>query len=271
MRTRRARNCINSFPINRSQLIGVRVVEAQNWSARGVQRRGLMLVLSSPSGAGKSTLCRRLLEAEPDRLRMSVSYTSRPPRTGERAGIDYHFVSPKQFEHHVQAGEFLEHAMVLGHRYGTPRRQVDEALAQGLDVLFDVDWQGARNLAKALEGSRRVGSSGAGSSGERSACSQNGVSDLARVFVLPPSGSALAERLRTRATDSPTTIATRLRMATQDLSHFHEYDYILLNDDFEHTLAQLGAILHAERCRRHRLRQLKNFVAQLRQESETAS
>ena len=203
-----------------------------------IARRGLMFVLSSPSGAGKTTTSRRLLEVE-DNLIMSVSTTTRPPRHGEVEGSDYTFVDDAEFDRLRDRGEFLEHAEVFGHRYGTPAAPVKAALAAGRDVLFDIDWQGTQKLA---EGSR---------------------GDLVSTFILPPSMAALRRRLEARAQDSAEVVAVRMAKATGEMSHWHEYRYIVVNDDLELTIAKVRAILMAERLRRERQTSLAGFVADL--------
>jgi guanylate kinase len=201
----------------------------------------MMLVLSSPSGAGKTTLSRKLLEAEPD-IAMSISVTTRPPRAGEVDGRDYHFIDAARFEAMKQAGELLEWAHVFGHSYGTPRRPVDEAIAYGRDVLFDIDWQGTQQLREKAR------------------------SDLVSVFLLPPSGKELERRLHSRAQDSDAVIADRMSKAVGELSHWAEYDYVILNYDLEHAFAEVQAILAAERVRRERQTGLSTFVRRLQGE-----
>ncbi len=204
-----------------------------------ITRRGLMLVLSSPSGAGKSTISRRLLEAEPN-LVMSVSATTRPRRPGEVDGRDYYFVDPTEFNLMVNRGELLEHAKVFGNYYGTPRLPVEEALRAGRDVLFDIDWQGTQQIE--------------GVAGQ----------DLVSVFILPPSTRELERRLRARAQDSDEVVATRMAKAADEISHYPEYQYIILNDDLDHSTIAVRAILAAERLRRERLVGLTDFVKGLR-------
>jgi guanylate kinase len=199
-------------------------------------RRGLMFVLSSPSGAGKTTLSRALL-AEDAGITMSISATTRPPRPGEVDGVDYYFVSPEQFAEMVRADALLEWATVFGNRYGTPRAQVETALAAGRDVLFDIDWQGTQQLQQT-----------------------DAASDLVRVFILPPHLDELERRLRARNTDHPEVIADRMARARDEISHWGEYDYILVNDDAEACLAEIRAILAAERLRRKRQLGLAAFV-----------
>jgi len=205
-----------------------------------VQRRGLMLVLSSPSGAGKTTISRRLLGLE-SALTMSVSATTRPKRPGEVAGVDYHFVDPTEFGLMINRGEFLEHAKVFDNYYGTPRGPVEAALRRGADVLFDIDWQGTQQLA------------------------QNARDDLVAVFILPPSTRELEQRLKARAQDSAEVVAGRMAKAADEMSHWAEYDYIIVNRNIEESVAQVRAILTAERLRRQRQVGLPEFVKGLRE------
>lgn len=198
-------------------------------------RRGLMLVLSSPSGAGKTTLARRLLEGEPG-LEMSVSYTTRKKRKDEIEGRDYHFVDRETFASMRDHGEFLEWAVVFDNYYGTRRKPVEQALTNGRDVLFDVDWQGAEKL-RAEAGA-----------------------DVVTVFILPPSGKALEQRLTERAQDSAEVVYARMRGASNEIQHWGDYDYVVINHDVNQSLASLRAILAAERLRRSRLISLKDFV-----------
>ncbi|HVV65266.1 MAG TPA: guanylate kinase [Rhizomicrobium sp.] len=203
-----------------------------------IKRRGLMLVLSSPSGAGKTTLSRRLLASDPN-IALSVSATTRPRRPNEVEGRDYFFVSPEEFERWVAKDAFLEHAVVFDHRYGTPKGPVEDALVSGRDVLFDVDWQGAQQMKeKARE-------------------------DLVSVFVLPPSHAELERRLKERAQDADEVVARRMAKAASEISHWPEYDYVIVNRDIERALAQIKAILEAERARRSRLIGVGEFVAGL--------
>jgi guanylate kinase len=208
---------------------------------RGVARRGLMLVLSSPSGAGKTTLARRLIEAEPG-ITMSVSHTTRPKRKGERDGNDYHFVDRDTFARMRDQGEFLEWAVVFDNYYGTTRKPVEEALAKGDDVLFDVDWQGALSLRDKSGG------------------------DVVTVFILPPTASDLEKRLNVRAQDPPETVRRRMRGASNEIQHWNDYDYVVINYDVGQSVAALRAILTAERLRRSRLTGLKDFVQDLQAE-----
>jgi len=204
----------------------------------GFQRRGVLFVLSSPSGAGKSTIARLLLEAEPD-LAMSVSATTRPIRPGEVDGADYHFVDLERFRAMVANHEFLEWAHVFGHRYGTPRAQVDAMLAHGKDVLFDIDWQGAQQLFQIAGG------------------------DVVRVFILPPSMEELNERLIRRATDSADVIGARMQRAAAEVSHWDGYDYVLVNDDVDQCFRDVQTILAAERLKRSRQTGLIGFIRHL--------
>ena len=205
-------------------------------------RRGLMLVMSSPSGAGKTTLTRRLLE-EDDDVEMSVSATTREPRPGEKEGHDYFFVSHDRFKEMIEQGELLEHAIVFENRYGTPRGPVSEALRKGKDVIFDIDWQGTQQLM-----------------------SSTSASDLVRIFILPPSIRELEDRLRKRAQDSDATVQKRMAQAESEISHWAEYDYVLVNDDFERTYEDLKAIVRAERLKRDRRPGMSAFVRKLMDE-----
>jgi guanylate kinase len=200
-----------------------------------IARRGLLLVLSSPSGAGKTTLARRLLAAEPA-LRMSVSVTTRQARRGEVDGRDYRFIDAAEFERLKGAGELLEWAVVHGNLYATPKAPVAAALEAGEDMLFDIDWQGARQLKAAM------------------------AADVVGVFILPPDGQALERRLRTRAQDSDGVVKARLAGAAAEIAHWGEYDYAIVNDDIEAGLAGLQAILAAERLKRARQTGLAAFV-----------
>ncbi len=211
-------------------------------SQGGIERRGLMLVLSSPSGAGKTTISRELL-ARDGGLALSVSATTRLMRPGETVGIDYVFMDQARFDGMVRDGAFLEHATVFGHCYGTPRGPVDAALDQGRDVLFDIDWQGAQQVAeKARE-------------------------DLVSVFILPPSTEELERRLHTRAQDSDAVVRARMAKAADEMSHWAEYDYIVVNEDVEASVAAVRSILEAERLRRERRIGLHDFVEVLRRGS----
>ncbi len=203
-----------------------------------IHRRGLMLVLSSPSGAGKSTISRELLTRD-DNLSMSVSLTTRPMRPGEQEGVHYFFVDHAEFEARVQRKELLEHANVFGNRYGTPRGPVEDAMRAGRDVLFDIDWQGTQQL------------------------SDSAGTDLVRVFILPPSAAELERRLTNRAQDSAEVIAHRMSKANDEMSHWSEYDYVIVNKDVQESVASVEAILKAERLKRRRLVGLSDFVRSL--------
>ena len=207
-----------------------------------LQRRGLMLVLSSPSGAGKSSICRELLKLEGE-LDLSVSATTRPRRPGEVDGKDYYFIDQTEFQLRINRGEFLEYAKVLGNNYyyGTPRARVEEVLSGGGDVLFDIDWQGTQQIADAAR------------------------DDLVSVFILPPSIRELERRLLSRAQDSAEVVAQRMSKASEEISHYREYDYIIVNHDLEESVAKVRAILTAERLKRDRQLGLTDFVKQLRE------
>lgn len=204
----------------------------------GIARRGLMLVLSSPSGAGKTTLARRLVEDEPD-IAMSVSHTTRVQRKGEKDGRDYHFVDRDTFTRMRERGEFLEWAVVFDNYYGTTRRPVEQALAEGRDVLFDVDWQGAAALRDQAK------------------------DDVVTVFILPPTAADLEQRLNVRAQDTPEIVRRRMLGASNEIQHWQDYDYVVINYDIEQSVTAVRAILAAERQRRSRLTGLKGFVRNL--------
>ncbi len=207
-----------------------------------MQRRGLLIILSSPSGAGKSTLARRLMDWDPD-IRFSVSATTRPPRAAEVDGREYHFRSRAEFEAMVAAGDMLEHAEVFGNFYGTPRGPVEAALAGGRDTLFDIDWQGGQQIRNSALGK-----------------------DAVSIFVLPPSIAELDARLHGRAQDSAEVIAGRMARSRDEISHWAEYDYVLVNDDLEVTEEALRTIICAERLRRERQPWLNDFVRGLNTE-----
>jgi guanylate kinase len=204
-----------------------------------IRRRGLMLVVSSPSGAGKTSITRRLLELEPE-VTLSVSVTTRKQRPSEVDGVHYHFIDEARFAAMVARGELLEHALVYANHYGTPRGAVETALAAGRDVLFDIDWQGAQQLR--------------GSASD----------DMVGVFILPPSIPELARRLTTRAEDSDDTVRYRLAQVANDVTHWAEYEYVLINRELEESVGALRAILGAERLRRRRHPALNEFVQQFR-------
>lgn len=199
-----------------------------------------MFVLSSPSGAGKTTLSRMLLRTDRNVI-MSVSATTRPPRPGEQDGKDYFFVSTEDFGLMVNRSELLEHAKVFGNYYGTPKAAVERALKSGQDVLFDIDWQGTQQLE------------------------QSAATDLVRVFILPPSTMELERRLRARAQDTDDVVAGRMAKASEEMSHWAEYDYVIINNDVDTSFAQLQAILTAERLKRVRQTGLSDFAKQLRE------
>jgi len=203
-----------------------------------LERRGLLFVLSSPSGAGKSTLSRMLLDAD-DKIALSVSYTTRPPRPGEIEGVHYHFTDVATFKQMAADGEFLEWAHVFGNRYGTPKGPVEEKLAAGCDVLFDIDWQGAQQLY------------------------QEAGPDVVRVFILPPSIEELERRLHSRAQDSDAVIADRMSRAKSEIGHWDGYDYVLINDDVQGCFEKVRQILAAERMKRRRQKGLIGFVRDL--------
>jgi len=208
------------------------------------QRRGLLVILSSPSGAGKSTLSRRLLEVDPE-VSFSISATTRPPRPGEVEGRDYLFRSRHEFEAMVEAGEMLEHAEVFGNRYGTPRAPVEAAVGAGRDVLFDVDWQGGQQIRGSALGESVVS-----------------------IFILPPSIAELEARLRARGQDAAAVVAERMRKSRDEISHWAEYDYVLVNETLARAEAELRAIIAAERLRRERRPELVGLVRRLNLEFE---
>lgn len=203
-----------------------------------IERRGLLLVLSSPSGAGKTSLARSILESDPG-IALSVSVTTRKPRPGEVDGRDYWFIDEARFKAMSETEQLLEWAVVFGNYYGTPRAPIEQAIAEGHDVLFDIDWQGTQQLSERMAG------------------------DLVRVFVLPPSGPVLEERLRRRAQDPDDVVARRMAQASSEISHWAEYDYVIVNHDLAQSSASLKAILAAERLRRDRMSGLSAFVRTL--------
>ena len=208
-------------------------------SASLIRRRGLLLVLSSPSGAGKTTITRRLVSENPA-LTLSISVTTRPMRPGEIDGRDYRFIDQRRFDQMVEQEELLEHARVFGNCYGTPRQPIEAALAAGHDVVGDLDWQGTQQLAGKVR------------------------PDLVAVFVLPPNTAALEERLRARAQDSASVVAARMAKSAEEMSHWPEYDYVIVNNTVEDSVAQARAIVTAERLRRERQIGLADFVESLR-------
>ncbi len=205
--------------------------------------RGLMLILSSPSGAGKTTIARALV-ARNNNFKTSVSATTRPPRPNEKDGVDYHFVDDSHFQEMVTKGALLEHARVFKHYYGTPRQPVEDALAAGYDMLFDIDWQGAQQIKLSM---RR---------------------DMVSVFVLPPSMAELEQRLKGRQSDSVDTITFRMQKALDEISHWGEYDYILVNRDLDESVRAVESILQAEKLRKSRQAALTTFVRDLGIEAE---
>jgi guanylate kinase len=207
----------------------------------GVERRGLMFVLSSPSGAGKTTLSRLLMDRMPE-LSLSVSVTTRPMRPGEVEGRDYYFIDRKKFDSMSKNGELLEFAPVFDNFYGTPRAPVEAALAAGQDVLFDIDWQGTQQLREKAR------------------------ADVVSVFILPPSAVDLEKRLHTRAQDSDAVIKGRMSRAAHELSHWAEYDYIVINHDVDEAFAEVQSILKAERLKRERRTGLTTFVRELQRQ-----
>jgi guanylate kinase len=204
----------------------------------GVARRGLMLVLSSPSGAGKTTLSRLLLAADRN-VELSISVTTRPRRLSEVDGRDYHFIDQRKFDAMARGGELLEWANVFGHSYGTPREPVERALAGGRDVLFDIDWQGSRQLIKKCR------------------------AEVVTIFILPPSLVELDRRLQRRAEDTDDIIRKRMEKATDELAHWQEYDYVIINHDLERAFADVRTVLAAERLRRERQTGLGDFMRTL--------
>ncbi len=210
--------------------------------SRPSSRRGLLLILSSPSGAGKSTLARRLMDWDPT-LRFSVSATTRSPRPGEVEGREYYFKTKPEFEAMIAAGEMLEHAEVFGNFYGSPKGPVEAAMQDGRDTLFDIDWQGGQQIRNSALGR-----------------------DVVSVFVLPPSIAELDRRLRSRGQDSEEVIAGRMAKSQAEISHWAEYDYVIVNTDIDRAFNELLTILQAERMRRDRQPGLTDFVRGLNRE-----
>lgn len=208
---------------------------ARRSKSKSIERRGLMLVLSSPSGAGKTTLSRMLLTVERN-IELSISVTTRPKRKGEVSGRHYHFIDRKKFDQMVKNGELLEYAEVFGNGYGTPRKPVERALKAGRDVLFDIDWQGTQQLRETAR------------------------DDLVSVFLLPPSAGELARRLHTRAQDDKKVIKARMSKAADEMSHWAEYDYVVVNRDLDRAFGEVRSILAAERLKRERQTGLSAFV-----------
>ncbi len=207
-----------------------------------IPRRGFMLVLSSPSGTGKTTLARNVLKLESE-LNLSVSATTRPKRASEKEGKDYYFVDELAFSHMVETGQFLEHAHVYEYHYGTPKGLIEKQLAAGQDVLFDIDWQGTQQLK------------------------QVSMADLVSVFLLPPAMEVLESRLKKRAEDSEEIIHQRMNKAAEEVSHWAEYDYVIINNDLQESIQAVRSILQAERLKRRRQLGLANFVNTLRGEN----
>lgn len=206
-----------------------------NCTLTKVKRRGMMFVLSSPSGAGKTTISRKLIDLEPD-LTISISLTTRKRRPGEVSGRDYFFVDEEQFSQAITDNNMLEYAKVFGNYYGTPKKPVEEALTNGFDVLFDIDWQGTQQLGSVARG------------------------DLVTVFLLPPDWGELERRLIARAQDHKDVVDHRMSRAEEEMSHWAEYDYVVVNDDLDHAIAEIRAILKAERLKRTRQVGLGDFV-----------
>ncbi len=220
------------------------MAEPEAAGAEARRRRGMLIILSSPSGAGKSTIARRIMEWDPS-VRFSVSATTRPPRPGEVDGREYHFVDEARFREMVERGEMLEHAVVFGHLYGTPRAPVEAAIAEGRDVLFDIDWQGGQQIANSPL-----------------------AEDVVSIFLLPPSIAELDARLHRRATDPEEVIRGRMARARDEISHWAEYQYVLVNDDLDRCTENVITILRAERLKRRRQPWLVEFVRGLNQEFE---
>ena len=214
-------------------------MSASRSPAAAIRRRGFLLVLSSPSGAGKTTITRRLLERD-STLSISVSVTTRPARPGEIDGKDYDFIDQATFDRMVAGGQLLEHATVFGHCYGTPRQPIEAAIGEGRDIVTDIDWQGTQQLAESVR------------------------DDIVTIFVLPPNAQALEARLRTRAQDSDAVVAARMAKSSEEMSHWSEYQYFIINDDLDISVGQAQAIVTAERLKRARQLGLADFVTRLR-------
>jgi guanylate kinase len=204
-----------------------------------IKRRGLMLVLSSPSGAGKTSIVREILKRDTD-ISMSVSVTTRPPRPGEVHGQDYYFVTKEDFQNMKDHGNLLENAEVFGNFYGTPKQFVDDQLKKGKDIVFDIDWQGTQQI------------------------SQNAKNDLVTIFILPPSGEELEKRLQLRATDTQDVLKRRMAAASAEISHWAEYDYVIINHDLKDSVAKVHSVLTTERLKRRRQDGLTDFVNTIR-------
>ena len=198
-----------------------------------------IIILSSPSGAGKSTITKKLLETD-QRITLSVSATTREPRDGEEDGVHYYFLSKDSFEEEIEKGNFIEHAEVFGNYYGTLKREVEKKFADSKDIILDIDWQGARQVSDQMDKKR-----------------------LLRIFILPPSIKELENRLRNRGTDSEEVIQKRMEQAKSEISHFNEYDYIVINDDIEETFKQIQSIIEAKRLRNIEQNILEDFVAKM--------
>jgi guanylate kinase len=220
--------------------LGTRPPAAASGEPSAIHRRGFLLVLSSPSGAGKTTITRRLIEQDP-RLSLSVSVTTRPPRPGEVDGRDYWFIDRARFDAMVVQGELLEHAIVFGNCYGTRRRPIEEALAAGRDIVTDIDWQGTQQISGSLP------------------------DDLVTIFILPPNLAALEARLKTRAQDSDAVVAARMAKAREEMSHWIEYDYVIVNRQIAESVSQAQAVVAAERIKRSRERPVEADVVSIAQ------
>lgn len=217
----------------------------ENATPYSIHRRGLLLVMTSPTAGGKTTIAKRLLAEEP-KLRQSISVTTRPPRLGEVDGVDYHFITEEKFRAMQSSGELLEHAFVHGmHHYGTPKAPVQKLLAEGKDVLFAIEWQGAQQIAEQMR------------------------QDLVSVFILPPTAAEMERRIRTRGQDDEDSISKRLTNAIDEIGHAGEFGYIVINEDLEDAIGKVRAILHAERRRRSRQVGLTDYIVKLQDELRT--